>query len=43
MLRPYLLAIFREFSLVYVAYVPTYMSEIPHAIKIVVVIRYYTA
>jgi hypothetical protein len=43
MFRPYLLAIFRDLSLVYVAYVSTYMSEIPHAIKIVVVIKYYTA
>jgi hypothetical protein len=37
MFRPYLLAIFRELSLVYVAYVSTYMSEIPHAIKIMVI------
>ena len=36
MFRPYLLATFRELSLVYVAYVSTYMSEISHAIKIMV-------
>jgi len=43
MFRPHLLAIFRELSLVYVAYVSTYVSEIPYAIKIVMMIKHYTA
>jgi len=43
MFQPNLLAIFGELSLFFVAYVSTYVSEIPHAIKIVMVIKHYTA
>jgi len=38
MFRPKLLAILRELSLACAAYVLTYMLEIPHVIKIIVII-----
>jgi hypothetical protein len=38
MFRSELLAIFRELSLARAAYVSTFMSAIPHAIKIIVMV-----
>ena len=44
MFQPYLLAIFGEFFLTYADNASTSMSEIPHEIKIVVVmIRYFSS